>query len=236
MQYSESEEFLISADNAVKIAESNLNILLQNNINEDLNIEPEIPLTSIDITFDQSLATAMDNRQEIKIAKLTLDNSSKGINIAKSVFMPDIAATYGYENLKGVEPSLTYDTWKAGIGLTWNLFSGGSGYWNYNKSQYMNAKAAFLLESLKNQVTLEVKNSYLNIQEARARLQVAEKAIAQAEEFARIEKDSYNLQAATTDDVLRAQTLLVRAHNNYIMARADHARAIAALRASMGTL
>ena len=236
VQYSESEEFLISADNAVKIAESNLNILLQNNINEDLNIEPEIPLTSIDITFDQSLATAMDNRQEIKIAKLTLDNSSKGINIAKSVFMPDIAATYGYENLKGVEPSLTYDTWKAGIGLTWNLFSGGSGYWNYNKSQYMNTKAAFLLESLKNQVTLEVKNSYLNIQEARARLQVAEKAIAQAEEFARIEKDSYNLQAATTDDVLRAQTLLVRAHNNYIMARADHARAIAALRASMGTL
>ena len=51
VQYSESEEFLISADNAVKIAESNLNILLQNNINEDLHIEPEIPLTSIDINF-----------------------------------------------------------------------------------------------------------------------------------------------------------------------------------------
>jgi len=236
VQYSESEEFLISADNAVKIAESNLNILLQNNINEDLNIEPEIPLTSIDNTFDQSLSTAMDNRQEIKIAKLTLDNSAKGISIAKSVFMPDIAATYGYENQKGVDPSLKYDTWKAGIGLTWNLFSGGSGYWNYNKSQYMNTKAGYLLESLKNQVTLEVKNSYLNIQEARARLQVAEKAIAQAEEFARIEKDSYNLQAATTDDVLRSQTLLVRAHNNYIMARADHARALAVLRASMGTL
>ncbi len=236
VQYSESQELLISADNAVKIAESNLNILLQNNINEDLNIEPEIPLTSIDITFDQSLATAMENRQEIKTANLQVDNSAKGITIAKSTFMPSVVATYGYENNTGYEPTFKYDTWIAGIGLTWNLFSGGSSYWNYNKSQYMNAKAGYLLESLKNQVTLEVKNSYLNIQEALARLQVAEKAIAQAEEFARIEKDSYNLQAATTDDVLRAQTLLVRAHNNYITARADHARAIAALRASMGTL
>jgi len=65
---------------------------------------------------------------------------------------------------------------------------------------------------------------------------VAEKAIAQAEEYVRIEKDRYNVQVATTTDVLTAQTLLVQAQNNYINARADHARAMAALRASMGTL
>ncbi len=236
VQYAESEELLITAENAVKIAESNMNILLQRNLIDDVNIDSEIPVNKLEITFDQSLVTAMENRQEIKTAKLQVDNSTKGITIAKSAFMPSVAATYGYENQAGYDPTLKYDTWKAGIGLTWNLFSGGSGYWNYNKSQYMNAKAGFLLESLKNQVTLEVKNSYLNIEEAQARLKVAEKAIAQAEEFARIEKDSYNLQVATTDDVLRAQTLLVRAKNNYIMARVDHARAMAALRASMGTL
>jgi outer membrane protein TolC len=236
VRYAESEQLMITAENAVKIAESNMNILLQRNLMEDVNIDSEIPVNNLEISFDQSLATAMVNRQEIKTAQLQVDNSAKGIKIAKSTFMPSVVATYSYENNAGYEPTLKYDTWIAEVGLTWNLFSGGSSYWNYNKSQYMNAKAGYLLESLKNQVTLEVKNSYLYIEEARARLQVAEKAIAQAEEFARIEKDSYNLQAATTDDVLRAQTLLVSAKNNYIVARADHARAMAALRASMGTL
>ena len=236
VKYAQSEEMLITAENAVKIAESNLNLLLQRNLMEEVTIDSEIPITSIDLTFDQSLATAMESRQEIKTAKLQVENSSKGINVARSAFMPSVAATYDYEKQRGVDPSMTYNTWQAGIGLTWNLFSGGSSYWNYNKSQYMNSKAGFLLESLKNQVTLEVKNSSLNIEEATARLQVAEKTIAQAEELARIQRDRYNLQVATTTDVLDAQTLLVQAKNNYLTARADHARAIAALKAFMGTL
>jgi len=236
VKYAQSEELLITSENAVKIAEANLNILLQRNLIEEVNIDSEIPLTGVDLTFDQSLATAMESRQEIKTAKLQVENSSKGINLARSAFMPSVAATYTYERV-GEDPDTDdYNTWKAGIGLTWNLFSGGSSYWNYHKAQYMNSKAGYLLESLKNQVTLEVKNSYLSIEEATSRLKVAEKSIAQAEELARIQKDRYNLQVATTTDVLDAQTLLIQAKNNYLTARADHARAIAALRASMGTL
>ena len=236
VKYAQSEELLITSENAVKITEANLNILLQRNLMEEVNIDSEIPLASIDLTFDQSLAAAMESRQEIKTAKLQVENSSKGINLARSAFMPSVAATYTYERT-GEDPNTDdYNTWKAGLGLTWNLFSGGSSYWNYHKAQYMNAKAGYLLEGLKNQVTLEVKNSCLNIEEATARLQVAEKTIAQAEELARIQKDRYNLQVATTTDVLDAQTLLIQAKNNYLTARADHARAIAALRASMGTL
>jgi outer membrane protein TolC len=236
VKYAQSEELLITAENAVKITEANLNILLQRNLMEEVNIDSEIPITSIDLTFDQSLAAAMESRQEIKTAKLQVENSSKGINLARSTFMPSVAATYTYERT-GEDPNTDdYNTWKAGLGLTWNLFSGGSSYWNYNKAKYMNSKAGYLLESLKNQVTLEVKNSCLNIEEATSRLQVAEKTIAQAEELARIQKDRYNLQVATTTDVLDAQTLLIQAKNNYLTARADHARAIAALKASMGTL
>ena len=178
----------------------------------------------------------MESRQEIKTAKLQVENSSRGINLARSVFMPSVAATYTYERTGEDLNTDDYDTWKAGVGLTWNLFSGGSDYWNYNKSRYLNAKAGYLLESLKNQVTLEVKNSYLTIQESQARLEVTQKAIVQAEELARIQKDRYNLQVATTTDVLDAQTLLTQAKNNYITARADHARAMAALKSSMGTL
>ena len=58
----ESEELLITAENAVKIAEANLNILLQRDLIEEVNIDSEIPITSIDLTFDQSLASAMEEQ------------------------------------------------------------------------------------------------------------------------------------------------------------------------------
>jgi outer membrane protein len=149
--------------------------------------------------------------------------------------MPRVAATYTYSRA-GEDPDVEDDSWEAGIGLNWNIFQGGGSYWNYNKAQYTSTKVGYLLESLKNVVTLEVKNSYLNVLEAQARLQVAEKTIAQAQENFRIEKDRYNLQVSTSTDVLRAEALLSQAQSNLISARADQARAMAALRASMGTL
>lgn len=235
VRYAETEQNLISAENAVKIAESNFNLLLVRDLSEDVNIDTEIPLNATDITFEQALQTAFENRQEIRTTKLQLDNTRKGVTIARSAFMPSVAATYTYTR-SGEDPDVEDDSWQAGIGLNWNLFQGGGSCWNYNKAQYTSAKVAYLLEILRNQVTLEVKNSYLNILEAQARLQVAEKAIAQAQENFRIEKDRYNLQVSTSTDVLRAEALLAQAQANLISARADQARAMAALRASMGTL
>ncbi|MCU0575450.1 MAG: TolC family protein [Desulfobacterota bacterium] len=235
VRYSETEQNLISAENAVMIAESNLNLLLVRDLSEEISIDSEIPLVTMDIPFDQSLQTAFENRQEIKTTKLQLDNAEKGITIARSAFMPRVAATYTYSRA-GEDPDVEDDSWEAGIGLNWNIFQGGGSYWNYNKAQYTSTKVGYLLESLKNVVTLEVKNSYLNVLEAQARLQVAEKTIAQAQENFRIEKDRYNLQVSTSTDVLRAEALLSQAQSNLISARADQARAMAALRASMGTL
>lgn len=232
----ESEQNLISAEKNVRLAESNLNILLGRDLSEEVVIDTEIPFTALDITLDTALETALTNRQEIQTVKLQLDNADKGITIARSAFMPNVAATYAYQKQKGDDPSTKYDTWKTGIGLTWNLFEGGGSYWNLNKAQYMSAQVGYQLESLKDQVSLEVKDSYLSVEEARSRMVVADKAIAQAEEYFRIVKDRYNLQVATTSDVLTAQTLLSRSKKNIISAQADYARSLAALRASMGTL
>lgn len=235
VRYAETEQNLISAENSVKIAESNFNLLLVRDLSEEIGIDLEIPLSTMDTTFEQDLQTALEKRQEIRTTKLQLDNTEKGITIARSAFMPTVAATYTYTK-EGEDPDVEDDSWQAGIGLTWNLFQGGGSYYNYNKARYTSTKVGYLMESLKNQVTLEVKNSYLNVLEAQARLQVAEKAIAQAQENFRIEKDRYNLQVSTSTDVLRAEALLSQAQSNLISARADQARAMAALRASMGTL
>ena len=150
--------------------------------------------------------------------------------------MPTLAASYTYTKC-GEEPDIDFDeSWTAGLGLSWNVFQGGATFYGVSRAIADRDRLTFLLQSQKNRVGLEVKNFYLNAQEASARVVVAGKAIAQAEENLRIQKDRFNLQVATTTDILDAQAMLTRAQMNYILARSDYARSRAALRAAMGEL
>lgn len=235
VRYAETEQGLITAENAVRIAETGFNLLLARAPSDEVSIAEEIPVAKVDMTLEQAIEQAFENRQEIRVAKTQLDSAHKGVTIARSRFMPNVAATYTYTR-SGEDPDVEEDSWKVGLGLSWNLFEGGAGVWGYNKASYTRAKAEYLLESLKNMVTLEVKSAYLNTLEAQARLKVAERAIDQAQENFRIEKERYSFQVSTSTDVLRAETLLAQARNNLISARADQAKAMASLLASMGTL
>ncbi|MGC9325179.1 MAG: TolC family protein [Desulfomonilia bacterium] len=235
VRYAESEQNLIIADNAVKLSESGLNLLLGRGLSEAVNIDAEIPILPLEKSLDQSLQTALETRQEIKTLLLQVENASKGVTVARSLYFPSVAASYTYERI-GEDPNVEDDSWKAGIGLNWNLFEGGSHYWDVSKAKAIEAKLGYLLAALKDQISLEVQSSYLSANEAQARIEVAAKAIVQAQENLRIQKDRYNLQVATTTNVLDAQALLDQTLKNHIAARADYAKALAELNAAMGSL
>jgi len=235
VRYAESEQNLIIADNAIKLAESNLNLLLGRNLAEPVTIDTEIPMSGLAETLDKSTQTALQMRQEVKTIMLQIDNANKALKISKAGYLPSVAAKYTYERI-GEDPDVEDDSWSVGVGMSWNIFEGGSNYHDVSRAKTVSNKLGHLLKSLQDQISLEVKNAYLSSQEARARTMVAEKAINQAKENLRIQKDRYSLQVATTTNVLDAQALLDHAMKNYITARADYAKAIASLYSSMGTL
>ncbi len=236
VRYAESLQNVITAENAVRLLESRLNTLLGRSISMPVDIEEEIPMPELERTLDESYETALDQRQEIRITRLQIENADKGVWIARAGYLPNVAATYEYEKL-GEDPDVDEDrAWTVGVGLRWNIFDGGSSYFEVSRFKAIRSRLGYLMQSLKDQVLLEVKNSYLSAEEARARTEVAVQAIGQAQENLRIQKDRYNLQVATTTDVLDAEALLDQARRNYISARADYATSRASLRSAMGTL
>ena len=235
VRYAESEQNLIIADNAIKLIESSLNLLLGRSLAEPVIIDSEIPVSELVETLTTSTQTSLQMRQEIKTVMLQLDNAGKAIKISRAAYLPSVAATYNYER-SGEDPDVEDDSWSVGVGMSWNIFQGGSDYYDVSRAKTVSKKLGHLLTSLQDQISLEVKNAYLSAQEARARTTVAEKAIDQAKENLRIQKDRYNLQVATTTNVLDAQALLDQTMKNYITARADYAKAIASLYSAMGTL
>jgi outer membrane protein len=77
------------------------------------------------------------------------------------------------------------------------------------------------LRRLELQVRLEVETALLNITSARERIEAAGKALTQAEESLRIEREKYDLGKGTIIDVLDAQSALLDAQTNYYRALAD---------------
>ena len=235
VRYAEAEQNLISALNGVRLAESAFNILLARNLAEEVLIESDLPAVQLEVDLEQAASTALETRQELRSLALQLDSALKGVRIARGAFLPGVAANYTYSRT-GAHSDVEDGSWSAGVGLTWKLIEGGSHFSNLEKAQSQSTQLGYAIQSQRDQIGLEVKNAFLSAQESRERIEVAAKSIDAAQENLRINQDRYNLQVATSSDVLDAQALLDKAQTNYIAARVDYATAVAELKAAMGTL
>ena len=79
-----------------------------------------------------------------------------------------------------------------------------------------------------------MKQAYLKTKESEKNIATVEKAIEQAKENFRINQERYREQAATSTDVLDAQTLLSRTMTNYYNALYDFKISKASLYLAMG--
>jgi len=240
VKYAESQQTLITFENVSQTAEAGFNLVLARPISTPVEIETEIPQPPLDGPFESLIETALQNRQELKSMELQAGSMKKKVYAARGALIPTVAANYTYTRW-GEDPDVPDASWTVGLGLQWTLLGrrpvvGGTNYSNLVKSNAAHAAAQYALQSQRDQVTFEVKRAYLSALEARAKIVVGVKAVEQAEENLRILKQKYNLQSATSTDVLDAQAMLDKARTTYITARTDYATAIAKLHASMGIL
>ena len=89
---------------------------------------------------------------------------------------------------------------------------------------------------MKDQIALEVKNSYLYLRQSEKHIFVAKKTIEQAEENFRINEERYKEQIATSTDVIDAQTLLTKTKADYFNALSIYNIALVILERSMGII
>jgi len=240
VKYAETQQALITFENMAQTAEAGFNLVLSRPMSTPVEIENEIPQPPLDGPFDSLIETAMQNRQELKSMELEAGSLKKRVYAARGGLIPTVAANYTYQRV-GEDPDVPDASWTVGLGLQWTLMGrqpvvGGTNYSNLVKANAAHAAAQYALQSQREQVAFEVKRAYLAALEARAKIDVGIKAVEQAEENLRILKQKYNLQSATSTDVLDAQAMLDKARTTYITARTDYATAIAKLHASMGTL
>jgi outer membrane protein TolC len=156
--------------------------------------------------------------QRAERASLTSHAASlrSGADVARAALRPQVGA------LAGVEPSRpnqrfvprTDDwrtSWDLGVNVTWPLFDAGRSRAQAASATAQADAAAYRLNSVDQQISLEVRQRLLELDSDRAALSASGEAIAAATEATRVTQQRFAAGVATSTDVLDAQVAQLQA-------------------------
>ncbi len=231
----------VKAQNAVEIAKSRLNTALKRDLSAPLEIVDSLAYQPLEKTFQECLDIARQNRPELKISELRAEQAGKMVRVAQSEFFPTVGLVGQYARFgdkASVDGSAYKDmeSWQVMAVASWNFWQWGKTKFRVDAGRAAENQAILQSKELQDQVSLEIKNAYLLLQEAESQIAVSQKVIDQAEENYRISEARYRERVARATEVLDAQTLLTRAKSEYANALADYNISHARLQRAMGVI
>ncbi|MEN6468503.1 MAG: TolC family protein [Smithella sp.] len=223
---------LISAQNAMRIAQANLNKAMGVISSPEYNIQETFPLEQRNISFEAALAQAYENRPDILSTRLKKDAVEKSIDLNKKGYLPVFSgsAAYGYA---GDDASMD-KSWNLGVALTFPLFSGLSTKYAVDEARANLYIAKANEESLKQKVYLEVQSAWLNRREAFERIEAGRIIVRQAEETLELAHGRYATGVGSSIEITDAMIKLNNAKMTYITALSDFSIAEANLEKAIG--
>ena len=239
VQMAQARQDLITAINGVALAKSLFNKLLRRGLNKEVQIKDILDYKPVQLDFDEALKKAELNRPEIQEVLFNVLSAEKGVVLSKSNYYPTASLIANYQRetddiLLESDPGQDADNWTITLQGEWTFWEWGKKRHDVAAAMARLAKARYLLNEIKDNIQLELKEAYLSLREAEKNIQVAKKAVVQAEENYRMNEERYKQQVATSTDVLDAQTLLTQAQTNHFNALSDYNISWARLERAMG--
>ena len=230
---------LIAAENGVKVAW----VTLRNAMGSPRLPEQPVAEDSPEITFSMNLAgarnVAFDARTELKSFDAQRRASDQLIAVARRGHLPDIIfdASYGRRHVSdqtGLNTFPLQPTWTVQLSLNIPIFDG---FRTTNRVEetlhnYYSVKAQE--EDRRQQIALEVEQSYLRVVETQERIKATESAAKAAKENLALAQGRYQVGVGSIIEVTDAETLYTDAQTTYIRTIYDYKIADAQLARAMG--
>ncbi|XOV77787.1 MAG: TolC family protein [Aestuariibacter sp.] len=229
------EQTLLQAKNIVKRSQTDLNILLNQNILTEIQPDTTIGAPTDVPTLAQCLVMAIESRPDIVQQGLRVKISRRDSDIAFAGYLPTVTARLSHSaSSDNFDFSNSRDSSQLNLNFSWTLWDTLS-----NRSRYRSAKhdvqiALRNYDKLREIVQQETHVAWLAEQEAKHNIEVLQKAVSQAEENFRVTQIRYKEQLSTANDVLDAQDLLTSTRNDLLAARGAYQIARAQLLFAIG--
>ena len=264
VEVANGEQNLVKAENAVEMARAKFNTALRRPLNTPVELVDALEVRPDNKTLEFCINEAMDRRPEIKAYSLKAKQAGHLVDTAKSEYFPTVSFLGHYElsgdtpgvngavyskafasaSLPGSRGNVTVhgsqtkdrESWYLMFMLSWNFWEWGKTQYRVGNARSREMQVNYALANIRDQVSLEVKNAWLNLHQAEKQISVARKAIDEADESFLISLERYRESTVTTTTVLDAQTRLTKANSDYYNALGDYHIGLAKLERAMGNL
>ncbi|MCX7098707.1 MAG: TolC family protein [Methylococcales bacterium] len=233
VELANAQQQVLQATNQLDIAKAHYNQLLDRDLADAVQLSPQFPDKPQGNLAELSI-NALGLRPELVVLSQQIEALEEQAQSVKAGALPQLSLNGGYqyqENRYQVYQGL----WMVNVGLQWKLFDGSTRH----NSAALSRQASSIKEQrddFSSQITLQVRQAWLDSQEAAQRISVASLAIGQADENLKVTIDRYQQGLATNTEVLEAEDLRTKTHNNFNNAQYDEALATLHLRRAMGVL
>ena len=224
---------LIKAENALRVAAVILNNAMGVPESPEYIIEDSLSFQQYTITLEGALDKAYKNRPDLWSAIARRQAAESSVDLAKTSFYPVLTGNASYDWSGGGVSSLD-PGWAVGAAITFPLFSG-----HLTEHQVEEAKANLNVlkaneESLRQNISSDVQQAYLNLKQAEESIPTAELGVKQAEENFEIANGRYAAGVGNPIEVTDAEVLLANAKLSYIEALYNYKISQASLEKAVG--
>jgi outer membrane protein TolC len=202
-------------------------------VNTPIDLDPGAAAAALNIPSRiDAVRIALDQNQDLKVARQTLVKAQAGLAAAKDAYIPDVTALSRYSYQSGV-PFLVHNFGTFGFSLNYDLFDGGRRKAKVREARSEVRSAEVAVDKLQSDIEVQVQGIYDRIDELRQMVAVAGQVVKVRTEAARLADRQFEQNAAlssarsqTHADLASATTSLLEANCGLSLAEADLKRAI----------
>lgn len=240
VQLSDAQLKQLDASNNVRLAMIGLNNVLSIPLTTEIEIASEVKRSEADFGELNTLVNAaIEERPEVKAAKLRVKAAEYGVTAARAGWYPQISVSgnlyYSRPNQRIVPAEDKFNsTWDVGVNLSMSIWD-----WLTTAHQTEQAKAQLAqgidaLGIIKDGVSLEVNQYYLLVNQSKRRIELSELTVKQAEENMRVTSERFKGGTALSTDAIDAEVSLLSAKINYTNSLVDFELSKARLKKALG--
>ena len=224
---------LLNLRDTEQTQKESLNRLLGRDLSTPFSVEVQPMPTSEEIDLQAACREAIEQRTEVRQARLQAKNADIAVRQERAQYIPDVSATFTYVTLPNVSFA-PQNVLQAGFLLKWQPFDWGE---KKHKSASLrdSANQATLSEQdAEQQVVLDVHAKFRSLAEARALFDTTALSEEAEREKLRVAVNRYEQKAALLSDVLQQVAAVSAASSDYENAVAAFWRAEASFDRSLG--
>lgn len=236
IQYQNENQNLSEAKTEFELAKLNLLQWIKLEQNKNIQLTDMAKYDEIiSIDLNESINKAFQQRPDLLAAQIEENIIELSVQKAKRQFYPTIGV-FAQLGQTGTDPSDTDYAFAIGGTITMPFYTGGNIRGQVEQAEKQLEQKRHLIEELKSQIELEIRSATISLESSVEQVRMAQKGISAAEITLELTRSRYKAGISTNVEVIDAQDMLARAHENEIRALYNYNISRANLAKAMGNI